>query len=149
MNNIFFSAQFNWSKKTWQHPCKTSRLWKHPDKHPRQVMKNCVKDRIDTILVSTALYDNGFRHERVKIRHAEKVNILIVLQYKSNKELSKISSIFWWYNYFIIFNKNKFTLHITNILQLLSYIVLALYFIVSFVLNYLGLQAYQTCQTVY
>ena len=57
-------------------------------------MKNCVKDRIDTILVSTALYDNGFRHEKVKIRHAEKINILIVLQYKSNKELSKISSIF-------------------------------------------------------
>ena len=77
-----------------------------------------------------------------KIKHAKRINILVVLQYKLNKELSKISSIFWWYSYFIVFNKNKFTLRITNILQFRSYILLALYFILSFILNCLGLQTY-------
>ena len=57
VNNTFFSAQFNWFRRTWQHAYKTSRLWKHTDKHPQQVMKNCVKDRIETILVSTALLE--------------------------------------------------------------------------------------------
>ena len=93
VNNNFFNAQFSSFKKTWQHPYKASRLWKHTDKHPQQVMKNCVKYRIDTILVSTGL-----------LKHAKRINILIVLQYKSNKKLSKMCSIFWWYDYFIIFN---------------------------------------------
>ena len=52
----FFSAPNSTDpgKHLWQHPYKTSRLWKDPEKHPQKVMKDCVKDRIDTILVSTA-----------------------------------------------------------------------------------------------
>ena len=40
-------------------------------------------------------YDFSFNY-LFKINHAKRINILVVLQYKSNKELSKISSIFWW-----------------------------------------------------
>ena len=56
VNKIFFSAQFNWSRKTlWQHPYKACRFWKYRDKHLQQVMKNWIKGRKDTILVSTTL----------------------------------------------------------------------------------------------
>ena len=48
-------------------------------------------------------YDFSF-NSPFKIKHAKRINILVVLQYKLNKELSKISSIFWWYSYFIVFN---------------------------------------------
>ena len=38
-------------------------------------------------------YDFSFNWP-FKIKHAERINILIVLQYKSNKKLSKMCSIF-------------------------------------------------------
>ena len=69
-------------------------------------------------------YNFSFNHP-FKIKHVKRINILVVLQYKSKKELSKISSIVWWYNYIITFNYNNFTLWIINIH---SYILLALYF---------------------
>ena len=78
-------------------------------------MKDCVKDRFNMILASTAL---------------------LKLRYNSIHSSQ---------------HENKFILCKTNIIKFLSNILqfLSLSFILSFILNWLGLKAYQTDQTVY